>query len=83
MQPAVTESSIHRDVQALSLQLLLVAREVARASPAEAHLRFGLEKGEVDMLREADVEGLRTLSNQGTLTFRPLFSRLDLMAMGR
>ena len=71
----------HKDVQALSLQLLLVARQVARDSPAEAHIRFGLEPDEVKLLVDADVDRLRLLSSQGKATFRPMFTCRDLVAV--
>lgn len=75
------DNSTHKDVEALNLQILLVARSVARQSPAEAHLRFGLEPGEVQLLAGADVEGLRRLAGQGRATFRPMFSARDLLAV--
>jgi len=76
-----TESTVHKDVQALNLQLLLIARELARVSPAEAYIRFGLEPDELELLADADVERLRTLSSQGKATFRPNFTSRDILAV--
>jgi len=75
------EVTTHKDVQALSFQLLLIARQIARESPAEAHIRFGLEPEEVKMLVNADVDRLQSLSAQGKATFRPMFTSRDFLAL--
>lgn len=76
-------STTHRDVAAISLELLLLAREVARVSLAEAHVRFGLDRKEAEALRDADVEGLRALASQGRMLFRPRFTANELEACAK
>ena len=71
-------TTAHSDLDSMNLQLLLVAREMARTSPAEAHIRFGLDANEVELLKRADIDKLRLMSSQGKASFRPMFSSRDL-----
>lgn len=73
-----TSQTTHQDVARISFELLMVARDVARRSLAEAHVRFGLEEREAKLLAAADIDRLRALANQGRSPFKPLFLSTDL-----
>lgn len=64
---------LHDDVASLSFQLLLLARETIRRSPEEASLRFGLDKRQIEALRSAGLDELKTLADTGRMSFKPSF----------
>ncbi len=68
-----TEDAVrtHQAIARLNLSWLLLCREVAAHSVAEAALRFGVSPEVAQALREIPAERLAELADNDQMTFRP------------
>lgn len=62
-------SVAHRDVTNLGYQMLIQFRELSKASPAEAAIRYDIDKRSADAINVMSHDELIVLANQGTLCF--------------
>lgn len=62
-------SVAHHDVTNLGYQMLVQFRDLFRSSPAEAMMRYTIDKRTADAINVMSHDELLVLANQGTLCF--------------
>lgn len=65
------QPNLVKDIEALNLQMLHIARELAIDNPTQAAMLFGLSEESVNRLATMGVESIRTLAVSHRLQFTP------------
>ena len=66
---------IDRDIRELNMLYLQTLKSVAKISTQEAVIRFGIDTEVVEMVRDASVEKIRSMSSSSILNFSPRCAR--------
>lgn len=56
-------STLDHDLARLNFEYLLLARECARSNPVEAAWRFGMDRGQIEILATLTIEKIRELAD--------------------
>lgn len=62
------------DISDISLELILIARELSRKDQNLAQVVFGLNKGMAKFFANMDIESIRRIANAGLICFEPRLS---------
>lgn len=70
----------HKAITQMNLSWLMLCREMAKDSLAEAALRFGVEPEVAKAIRDSEVGDLAALADTGIIAFKPAFDVCALLS---